>query len=83
MPAFESGIELALIEAFLRQELALEQTDDSAYIYRGCSIRITPLSPRKLGRVDFPRNELCISGDEEDAEEFKHKFLMRFLSAGG
>lgn len=80
---FESGIRLTLIEEYIQNELQLKQLDASTYAYGKSFIRITPLRERKLGSCYLPRTELYIWGDALDAEDFQHRFLMRFLSAGG
>lgn len=80
---FESGILYAHILHYLQQELALVQTGASTFSYGRALICLRQLPPRPLGAARLPRTEVRLAGDEADIAEFRHAFLMRFLSAGG
>ena len=79
----ESAIPYALIMAYLKDELHLEEQGDGLFYFEDCQIKVRQLAPRRLGGVELPCTGLSFAGGEAAQEEFKRKFMLRFLSAGG
>ena len=70
------------IRVFFRQQADVSETE-TGFVFRQCSIRLTPLSGQLLGKWQQPRTLITLEGPEADTEEIYKRFFLRFLSAGG
>ena len=61
----------------------LEEWFATAPMGSSCHVTLERLSPAIHGSVTLPRSWLRMEGDEEELQELHHRFVMRFVSAGG
>ena len=70
-------------KAFTEQQPGITKKADAVYSYGGCTVELREAEDHVLGGMSFPRVRLKLSGDEADVSEFRRRFVLRFMSAGG
>ena len=76
------GIPIERIESFFSGQEDVLRTGDKRYIYKECGICLTRLPDRELGGIRVPQTLIEFSGRENDTQEIRKRFFLRFISAG-
>ncbi len=77
------GIAPERIREYLLEEEKLYITGSDRYSDGSVTISLTSLPPRILGSFAFPQTRLVFEGGDRETQLFHHRFVLRFISAGG
>ena len=77
------GIAPERIREYLLEEEKLYMTETDCYSNGSVTISLNILPPRVLGSFAFPQTQLVFEGCDGETEKLHHRFVMRFISAGG
>ncbi len=58
-------------------------TEHDRYSDGTVTISLNTLPPRILGSFAFPQTRLVFEGGDRETQLFHHRFVLRFISAGG
>lgn len=77
------GIAPERIREYLLEEEKLYMKEPDRYSNGAVTISLNNLPPRVLGSFAFPQTQLVFEGGDEETERLHHRFVLRFISAGG
>ena len=76
------GISIERIRDFFARQPDAVQTAQG-FSFPDCSVRLSPLPGKTMGKWDMPRTRVQMEGSETAVREIHRRFFLRFLSAGG
>ena len=77
------GITPERIREYLLEEENLYMTEPDRYTNGSVTVSLNAMPPRVLGSFAFPQTQLVFEGGDKETEKLHHRFVLRFISAGG
>lgn len=77
------GITPERIREYLLEEEKLYMTEPDCYSNGNVTVSLNILPPRVLGAFAFPQTQVMFEGGDKETEKLHHRFVLRFISAGG
>ena len=77
------GITPDRIRKYLLEEEMLNMTEPDRYSNGSVTVSLNAMPPRVLGAFAFPQTQVMFEGGDKETEVLHHRFVLRFISAGG
>ena len=77
------GITPERIREYLLEEEKLYMTEPGRYTNGSVTVSLNAMPPRVLGAFAFPQTQVMFEGGDKEMEALHHRFVLRFISAGG
>ena len=77
------GISPERIREYLLEEEKLHVTGPDRYSGGSVTVSLNILPPHVIGSFAFPQTQLVFEGGGKETEKLHHRFVLRFISAGG